>query len=154
MCYCQQAGEASVARSATRGVMALLLLHCLLSECGALIHLAMTDHDSAQGRILLMQGVFTRFPTLLADALYTIQMTTGDPLSIISVLMLKALTEFQLGDLADRGKEFDGRQTSDMLHRLCKALPEHLICSSTKRLWDARQPLRTATSFFCSLRLA
>ena len=75
---CRQAGEASVARSATRGVRALLLLHCLLSECGALIHLAMTDHDSAQGRILLMQGVFTRFPTLLDNALYSIQMTTGD----------------------------------------------------------------------------
>ena len=66
-----QAGEASIARSATRDVRALLLLHCLLSECGALIHLAMTDHDSAQGRILLMQGVLTRFPTLLARcALY------------------------------------------------------------------------------------
>ena len=94
VCSYQQAGEASVARSATRGVRALLLLHCLLSECGVLIHLAMTDHDSAQGRILLMQGVFTRFPTLLADALYTIQMTTGYPLLITSLLMLKALTDF------------------------------------------------------------
>ena len=79
---------------------ALLLLHCLLSECGALIHLAMTDHDSAQGRILLMQGMFTRFPTLLADALYSIQMTTGDPLSITSLLSLKALAGFWLGDLS------------------------------------------------------
>ena len=74
-----------MACGATRDVRALLLLHCLLSECGALIHLAMTDHDSAQGRILLMQGVFTRFPTLLADALYTLQMTAGDPLSAISL---------------------------------------------------------------------
>ena len=98
VCSCQKAGEASVARSATRGVRALLLLHCLLSECGALIHLAMTDHDSAQGRILLMQGVFTRFPTVLADTLYTIQMTTGDPLSITSLLMLEALTDFWSGD--------------------------------------------------------
>ena len=82
---CQQAGEASVARSAGRDVRALLLLHCLLSECGALIHLAMTDHDSAQGRVLLMQGMFTRFPTLLADALYSIQMTTGYSLSAMSL---------------------------------------------------------------------
>ena len=50
-------------------------------------------------------------------------------------------------------REFSCQKMSDALYRPCKALPVHLICSITKRPWDARQPLRNAPSFFSSLRI-
>ena len=50
----------------------------LLLESEALQYLSMTDHARAQECILAMHSMHTRFPTLLAGALQSTAMVTGE----------------------------------------------------------------------------